>query len=134
MPHVELPGGSAELRDPGEVTEAGSQGIERASLLLAPERRKVFVAAADDAKKSAALATEFNPDDYDAMKALEAATVLAFVRTWVYSQPVTVEGLKDLPKPVYDGLVAAVEPLAAALRPDVSPSTDPLSPTPPSNA
>lgn len=129
MPTVQLPDGHAELRDPSEVTEAGSRGIDRASLQIPPGRRQAFADLEKDPDKEKKLAGMFTAEDFDAMKAMEAATVLAFVRSWVYSQPLTPEGLAELPKPTYDALVAAVEPLAKQLRPDLSESTDPDSPT-----
>jgi hypothetical protein len=82
-----------------------------------------------EAEKATKAQELFTAEDFDAMKAMEAATVLAFTRSWVFSQPLTPEGLTDLPKPVYDALVAAVEPLAKQLRPDFTESTDPNSPT-----
>lgn len=127
--HLDLPDGSVELREPEQVTEAGSRGIERAALLLPPDRRAAFADAAADTKKSEKIAASFTVEDHDAMKAITDATILAFVESWTFDAPVTTEGLGELPRRDYTDLEAAIGKLADQLRPDFTPSEDPGTPT-----
>lgn len=114
----DLPGGQwAEFRDPADVPERLRRPITR----LGPKAAQLV--KADGAEISA--------EDIDLMYAMNDAVVLALATAWSFAEPITAEGLGNLPGPAYDALLKLAAPSVEALLPDFGPNPAPESPTVP---
>lgn len=124
MAKHEIVGGWVELREPKEV----------------PERlRRPIVIKAGTIGKAAqdiANADEVSVDEstLSAMFEFNDLLVIALTKAWSFDEPITLEGLGNLPGNAYDALQKIVAPMVADLMPsfEATPSAD--SPTDPSDA
>lgn len=117
---VDLPdGGWADFADPTTVSERKRRPVAKASYLLyGLAGRGVF----EDG-------VEMTPAVSDAMDALNDAVVVALIDKWSYPHDVTIDGLLEVPGPVYDKLREAAAPFVTELLPNYGPNPAPGSPT-----
>lgn len=139
---VELPRGQhAMLRDPEEVPERlrrpHMDARERVSAsLMATGVTETDAEAAQAGEPGAASKVGLAMVSSGATglkRQADDLLIVALTASWSYELPVTPDGVQDLPGRAYDALLAACEPLAAAMNPDFGPSPDPESPTRPSS-
>jgi hypothetical protein len=140
----DLPGGWAEIRDPGEVPERLRQPVKVASARLAQYRgmRKAAEAATaagvtdsaslaglDEATEDA-LAREMG-DAMGDLVTLQNLVIVSRVAAWSFSDTVTLDALLDLTSVQYDALETLCG-RSSDLQEDLGPNPDPQSPTQPS--
>ena len=143
---VDLPNGQyAILRDPSEVTERQRRPISRASRGIRPEiveRGQVAMTMPDgpDGKptpeKQAALFQlqyDMTNEEADAFTEANDYAAVALVESWSFDNPVTLDGLLDLPGHALDALREKIGPLVEQLRLDTSPSPNRAAPSGGSN-
>lgn len=129
---VEVPGGSAVLRDPDELSERQRRVV----------RKAVFAAAADalgdelpTEAGQAPTSVHLSAATPDLMFGTRDAAIVASLVSWTLPDPLpTVETVQDLPAGLYDALAEASAGLISGLTVDFAPSPDPDSPTPPPSA
>lgn len=127
MNKISLPGGAwAVLRDPKQVSERLRRPVTR----LAAGLNASGVLKGIEGEDGTGLTVEA----LDGMSDLNDAICLALVESWSFEQPVTADGLLDLPGAVYDSLREQASKFTTALLPDFSPTAEEESPTAPSNA
>ena len=135
--------GHAILRDPAEVPERHRRPIVAAQLGFASSKQalaaaQTFIATegdqavSEDARLDAA-ADLIGAGALSAIDDISDLLIVALVDSWSFSQPITVEGVLDLPSSSYRALREAVEPYLSALMPEFTPNPDPASPTHPSS-
>lgn len=142
----ELPGGGwADLRDQADVTERLRRPVRAIQMKLArdpafkdvvADASKKNVTSMGDIDESEALsmATAMGDESLGLMDELNDRLVIARVAGWSYEGEVTLDGLQDLPGPVYDKLRELCAEGALQQGPDFSPTTEADSPTEPSTA
>jgi hypothetical protein len=103
----DISGGWVELRDPKKVPEK----------LRRPVKYAVFasqnVAAAVEAKT-------LTVDQFVSVDALTDAAIVALVAEWSFEQPLTGDGLLDLPGDAYDAVTELVKDHVLELMPNYS--------------
>lgn len=141
MTTLTLPSGqTATLRDPKTVSERLRRPIANANIEWAATNTfKRMVERARLPKVAKAKADEADPiplvgEDLILVDRLNDLTAVALVESWSYEFPVTLETLQDITGPDYDALRAASKPFFNELILNVQPTSDPDSPTEPSNA
>jgi hypothetical protein len=111
MQKENLTGGWVELRDPKEVPE---------------KLRRPVVQASIDAQKFADLQDgDFTGADMNELQSLNDLVAIALIKDWSFEQPVTLEGLLDIPSGAYDELLALVAPKIGQLMPNFGVNPDP---------
>jgi hypothetical protein len=128
---VQLPDNAhALLRDPSQVSERLRRPIMAAVSRLA--------AGVDMTGKSESeIGTEMLASGgMDTMNEVNDLLVVALVESWSYPQPITLDGVLDLPGVAYDALRTAVSPHMGAMMPsfDVKPDTAGATPGVPSDS
>ena len=143
--HIDLPRGAyAILRDPAEVPERHRRPIVAAQLCFASSKQalaaaQTFIATdgdqqvSEDARLDAA-AELIGAGALTAIDDIGDRLIVALIDSWSFPQPITVDGVLDLPASAYRALREAVEPYLSELMPEFTPNPDPASPTPPSSA
>lgn len=141
---VDLPKDNhAILRDPEDVPERLRRRIREAIRPVSAEvlLRQQEVARMDDdpkaddgtigpkARAMLAIQHAMTNEEADAYQGAADHTIVALVESWSYPQDITIEGVLDLPGRALDILRGAVNPLAAKLYLDTSPSPNPTAPT-----
>lgn len=129
---IEIPGGTAELREPSELRVRDRRLIETAALAAAS-----VIAKLPDSSDAEALAktklSDLNLDRHEAnaLMELQDATIVAFV----VEPKLTMDTIGDLTPEVYDALTQATRSLGAdvARGVDFSPNPDKSTPTGPSS-
>lgn len=127
---IDIPGGTAQLRDPDDMTVRQRNAYMAALMSVPPQIRH---AIKDDTLDDIAM-TE---GDMQAFFRLNSVAAWAFLDSWTLDRPLpALDEMEDLPVSVHDALLVGVAPLIAALMhkdasfgPDGSP--DPSSPTEP---
>ncbi|MHB1472409.1 MAG: hypothetical protein ACYCV4_02080 [Dermatophilaceae bacterium] len=136
---VSIPGGTATLADPDEMTVRRRRPIQ--VLAASMDRLSEITANApgvDEAQRIASL--HLTEAEIDQMSRLQDAVVLAFLLGWTLDLPLpeTLEDVGDMPVGVYDALSEHTAKLGARLAADetFSPAGagDPESPTGASDA
>jgi hypothetical protein len=138
-----MPNMYVDLRDPLEIPERLRRPVRKLQLLLANDGAFSEVVS-DAVAKGVASVDDFTPEQTarmvsqmggaaDLLDELNDRMVLERVMGWSFDQPVTMDGLQELPGPVYDELRELCSTNADA-GPDFSPTPDPASPTVPSSA
>lgn len=139
---IEIPGGSATIREPKDVKQRARRRLELASILASPIFTRINEARKDRERE---LGHEVKPedvslielglsrDDFDAMYEVQTATILAYLESWTLDRelPRSAEDLDDLPSELYDALrTGTARDGADAVAPvDFSPNPDPTLPT-----
>lgn len=120
MSRVEVPGGWAELRErlsaaPRRlVRPVNDIRVQMTSLpLFAPVLDKLKEAGDAPVADVVQSVPQADPADIAALLALmdklREAQVLALVQSWSFDQPISVEGLDELPQEVFDALAAEAD-------------------------
>lgn len=128
---VEIPGGSAVLRDPGELTERQRRRVRSALFAVAAD------ALGDVAPDGTAPQTvHLTAGMGERMFEIRDAAIIASLVSWTLEAPLpTVESVQDLPADLYDTLAVETAGLVSGLGVDFNPTPDPESPTgPPSSS
>jgi len=132
---ITLPGGTAVLRDPEQVTERHRRPVTRINLQLAgsPVGDLLQVKATlSEEEFDQRIRKLIGSPAYMLLDDLADAVIVAMVESWSFDAPVTLDGLLDLPGPAYDELKNVTGKSVTALLPNFGPNPDPDSPTPPS--
>lgn len=130
MRTVQIPGGTATLREPSEMTERqrrsvrnvmfdalGALGIDSITPGIDPESIHVDAGAGD------------------VLFRLRDAAIAASLVSWTLDVPLpTVDQIQDLPGDVYDALASATSGVSAGLSVNFDPTPDAESPTQPSSS
>ncbi|HEX7355317.1 MAG TPA: hypothetical protein VF288_10855 [Mycobacteriales bacterium] len=148
---IDLPGGSATLRDAEEISGAGRKLVRAAAIAASSafaklptevteppkgtesaEERAARAAAVEDAMK----AVEFSLSEALALETLREVSAVVSVAAWTLPYPApSMSNIGELPGDVYDALLTAVGAVPdGALDTDFSPTTDASSPTEGSSA
>lgn len=142
----QLPGGAwADLRDPAEVPERLRRPVRAIQMRLAKDpafssvvqdatAKGVQQASDIDDSQAVAMMTAMGDEAAGLLDELNDRLIVSRVVGWSFEAPVGMDGLLDLPGPVYDQLRELCAEGALQSGPDFSPSTDPESPTGPSTA
>lgn len=128
---VEVPGGTAVLRDADEMSERQRRVV----------RSALFAAAADALGDELSTAPGQPPTSVhlsaatgDLMAATKDAAIVASLVSWTLDGPLpTMDSVVDLPGALYDALAVETANLISGLTLDTTPSPDPQSPTPASS-
>lgn len=142
MRTVEIPGGTATIRDPDELRAKDADLIEAAAYAASPALQKLppeLLAAAgsdDDPAEAAAKFGEavkdvhFTMDEWLLLTQMRRATVVATLDSWTLDRPLpTMQTIGDLPRDLMAALDTAMGGVPVQARTDFSLSTDPESPT-----
>lgn len=121
----DVAGGWVELRDPKEVPER----LRRPILLKGNTIAKQSAAIADGSVE----ASNIDEDTLAGMFDFNDLLAIALIAGWSFSEPITVEGLGNLPGKTYDSVQRLVAPLITDVMPDFEPSPEEDSPTVPSD-
>lgn len=137
---VQLPGGWADLRPVSDITERMRRPIKRLSTRLTSYPGFMEAVAQGNAaggeltsEQQLAIAASMG-EAFDVLEELQDALVVAVTRGWSWQQPVSADGVLDLPGPALDALRQAVSPWQTAMNPSFEPDPAPTSPTGPSSA
>lgn len=123
---VVIPGGSAVLRDPGEMTERQRRAVRGPLLAVAADLTGGEIPADGHAPETVHL----TPGVGGLIFQIRDAAIVAALISWTLELPLpTLESVQDLPGDVYDALVKETEGVFTGLGVDFSPSPDPESPT-----
>lgn len=142
---VEIPGGTATLRESDDLRAMDADLIEEFATVCAPAFAKmppeVMEGKKDGESDEEAMlrlaplmaSVQFSREEARALLQLRRASVIACLESWTRPEPVptSVEELGRLPRSVVEALDKAIGGVGAILQPavDFSPSTDPDSPT-----
>lgn len=124
MAKHEIVGGWVDLREPREVPERLRRPIV------------VKAGAIGKAAQNIANADEVSVDEdtLSAMFEFNDLLVIALAKAWSFEEPITLEGLGNLPGNTYDALQKIVAPMVTDLMPSFEATPDADSPTVPSDA
>jgi hypothetical protein len=138
MRTVQIPGGTALVRDPEDIrgrdrllVKAAAMAASSALAKLPPELVDPELSPEQVAQRSQEAFEQITLSWQESLAMLELrqATVVACLASWDLDLPLpTMETIGDLPGDLYDALEAAVGPVPD-LQVDTSPSRDPQSPT-----
>lgn len=130
MRQVPIPGGTAMVRDPEDLTERQRRTI-RSVMFTALDGAEVN--ADTQALDASSVSMKITPALGAAMFDLRDAGIIAGLVGWSLpdTKP-TIDTVQDLPGDLYDALAKATEPLLGGMSVDFSPTPDAASPTPPS--
>jgi hypothetical protein len=121
MPNIDVPNGWIELRDPKLVSER--------------LRRPIMAKASQlSASSNKAAEGEVDADSLNGMFEFNDLLAVALVKAWSFEEPITVDGMLDLPTASYDAIQKIVAPLLSELLPSFEASPEADSPTDPSDA
>lgn len=140
MRQVEIPGGTATLRDEDDLTPRHKRALRDAAFAAAPAVARVGVIPSGDDQEPDPLVVHSAQDaveqssmskkDWRRLRELRETAVVVQLASWSLERPLpTEETIGDLETDLYDALIAAVggEPVSEAT--DFSPSPEPASPT-----
>lgn len=117
MQRITVPGGWVEFREPEETPER--------------LRRKVLLLSSNTGALQERLAS--NEDvaisDVEFFTAFNDAVALCLITQWSFANPLTTDGLQDLPGNVYDEIIKHVQPLTPRLMPNFGVDPSPKAPT-----
>ena len=122
---VEVFGGWVELRDPELVPERLRRPLVSQSV-LASQFANVDLESDDVDSELASKAVDF-------FSTLNDLLAVALVEEWSFSEPITIEGLMNLPGKSYDSIRREVSPMVSKLMPDFGATDDPKALTETSN-
>ena len=114
---VEVFGGWVELRDPELVPERLRRPLVSKSVKAA-QFADLDLEASDTDGEQASQAVDFFSELNDLL-------ALALVEAWSFSEPITIDGLMNLPGKSYDSIRKEVAPLVSKLMPDFGVTDDP---------
>lgn len=117
-------GSWARIRDAKELTVGGQRRIQQAVSRVSPETREIL--QRNEKRRKGVDAEPINPSpaDVQAFNDANDACVLALVTEWSFDEPVTIEGLQELPLQDYSKLQAICAPAVRSASVDFAPSED----------
>ena len=118
MQRVTVQGGWVDFRDPEDVPER----LRRRVTMLAAQAPSITAGLSDDGSNVTA-------DDMEFLLAFNDAVAICLVQGWAWDQPISIEGLQDLPGRVYDEIVKYCQGLVPRLLPSFAVDADPKAPT-----
>jgi hypothetical protein len=97
----DLPNGNwADIRDAREVTRKQRKPVQSAYMALRQYRSEHEPPQVAEGETPA-----FAPEELDLANAINEPMVIALVEAWSYEQPVTLDGLDEIPAPDADALI-----------------------------
>lgn len=121
MANIDVPNGWVELRDPKAVSERLRRPIMAKATQLS--------AAAGEAEGGVV-----SSDSLTGMFEFNDLLAVALIKQWSFTEPITTDGLLDLPTVTYDAIQKIVAPLLSDLMPSFEATPEVDSPTEPSDA
>lgn len=137
---LQLPGGHhAILKDPMEITERQARAVQRKFVELGrkmrgPGQANDDVVLTPDPTRAPAVeddADGMSDEKLDLVEEFEHYIIAYFIESWDFDFKPTGVNLYDLPRPVYNKLDEATEPLIAELVPAMKKKREGDSPTRP---
>jgi hypothetical protein len=126
---VEIPGGTAVLREPAELKVKHRRLIETTAMAASAVIAKL---PADATDQTAFADLSLTRSEATALMEMQDATIVALLDSWTLPQPLpNLDTVGELDTAVYDALAQATRSLGAEVAQGVSftPSEDPASPT-----
>jgi hypothetical protein len=111
----------AMVRDAKELTVGGQRRIQQAVVRVSPEAQETMRRNEKRRKGTEPEPLVLTPSDFEALNEANDACVLALVTSWSFEEPVTMEGLQELPLQDYEKLRAICAPAVRAATVDFSP-------------
>ncbi len=114
----------AKIRDAKELTVGGQRRIQEAIVRVSPEAREAM--QRNERRRKGTEPEPFAPSssDLQALNDANDACVLALVTDWSFGEPVTIEGLQELPLQDYAKLQAICAPAVRSAMINFAPSED----------
>lgn len=116
MQRVTIHGGWVDYREPEDVPER----LRRRVTMLAAQAPSVSNRINDDG---------VDENDMGFLLSFNDAVAMCLVEAWAWDEPVTVEGLQNLPGRVYDEIVKHCQTMVSRLLPSFAVDVDPKAPT-----
>lgn len=145
MHTVEIPGGTAEIRDRADIKERQRRLVQSAAMAASSVMAKLPDDLASlDTEDAEAVQTvsqamsgvSLSAADANLLQELQDATIVALLASWTLAEPLpTLETVLDLDTDLYDALAQATKDQGVALAQatDFTPDADKASPTTPSS-
>jgi hypothetical protein len=114
MQRVTVNGGWIDYREPEDTPER----LRRRVTMLAAQAPSVTARVGTDG-------ADVNEDDMRFLLSFNDAVAMCLVEAWAWDEPVTVEGLQNLPGRVYDEIVKYCQSLMSRLLPSFAVDVDP---------
>jgi len=114
MQRVTVHGGWVDYREPEDVPER----LRRRVTMLASQAPSV-------AARVGSGETDIDENDMSFLLGFNDAVAMCLIMGWSWEQPISVEGLQDLPGRVYDEIVKYCQVLVPRLLPSFAVDTDP---------
>jgi hypothetical protein len=117
-------GSWAQIRDAKELTVGGQRKIQQAVVRVSAETQEAMRRNEKRKKGTDPEAFTMPPEDFAALNEANDMCILALVREWSFDEPVTLEGLQELPLQDYEMLRAICAPAVRSATVDFAPSED----------
>jgi hypothetical protein len=124
---IDITGGWIEYRDPEDVPERLRRKVVNMSGTATKLAGRLMNLDLED--PSSFEGVEITADDMEFLSSFNDAVAMCLVVAWSFDQPVTEEGLVELPKSVYDRIVGYCRDKVPALMPSFGVDPDPKAPT-----
>ena len=140
MTTVDIPGGTADIRDVSELTVNQRRMIERATFAASGAIDRIpdgYDKMSDDEKIKAVMSVGLTEQELGLFDHLQDVTIFVALISWtrLEAAPTTVDDLGEMPGPVYDALALATSKFGAQIAGrSVAPNPDKSSPTGPSSS
>ncbi|HVA08723.1 MAG TPA: hypothetical protein VNG12_18470 [Acidimicrobiales bacterium] len=126
MKDVTIPGGTAKLRDEGDLTPRQKKALKDAAFAVGPVYQRLRAQGTERALQESSLSAT----DLRRIRELKEATVCALLDSWSLDAPLPTEStIADLETELYDALVALIEAEPDNTATDFSVNPDPKAPT-----
>lgn len=119
MQRVTVHNGWVDYREPEDTPER----LRRRVTMLASQAPAVAARVNGDSE------TSINEADMGFLLGFNDAVAMCLVMGWSWEQPVSVDGLQDLPGRVYDEIIKHCQDLVPRLLPSFAVDVDPKAPT-----
>jgi hypothetical protein len=118
MQRVTVNGGWIDYREPEDTPER----LRRRVTMLASQAPAVAARVGNDS-------ASIDETDMSFLLGFNDAVAMCLIMGWSWEQPVTIDGLQDLPGRVYDEIVQHCQTLIPRLLPSFAVDVDPKAPT-----
>ena len=119
MQRISVKNGWVEFREPEDVPER----LRRHVVTMAPAASKVVTI-----KDGEALVGDLDESGMDFLFEFNDAIAMCLITAWSWSDPVSLDSLRELPGSVYDEIIRYCSPLMPRLMPDFGVDPDPKAP------
>lgn len=145
MRTVDIPGGTAVLRDRSELTVRQKRAIEKALIHIAPALPKMMeikqradaAMSGEDGQERAGVQEQdaqsqpaLSDEEIDNSYALQNATIIAYLHSWSLPDPIPAD-IEDMPADVYEALAghcAGLQEEPSGFEPSPEPDERPTGP------